>query len=119
LRLPVERADLDVILGVILLPRQFLCRDVFGIAPPGAQAFFMLEFDNGYPLAVVSEKAFVRNVARHSAGELGHAIDQGDVFVSKSGFQARAKQEEPVLAITEMPRVNVAAVQRTRPPLPK
>jgi hypothetical protein len=39
---------------------------VFGIAPPGAQAFFMLELDDGYTLAVVSEKAFVRNVARPS-----------------------------------------------------
>jgi len=59
---------------------------VFGIAPPGAQAFFMLELDDGYTLAVVSEKAFVRNVARHGAGELGHAIDQGDVLVSKPRF---------------------------------
>src|SRR5215831_1096223 len=64
------------------------------VAPPGAQPFFMLEFDDGYPLAVVSEKAFVRNVARHSAGERGHAIDQGDVFVSKSRFQARAKHDD-------------------------
>jgi hypothetical protein len=54
-----------MILGVIFLPRQFLCRNVFGIAPPGAQTFFMLELDDG-PAATANARnpcATIPNVA--------------------------------------------------------
>jgi hypothetical protein len=66
---------------------------MLGITPPGAQAFFVLKLDDSDPLAVVCKKPLVRNVARHGAGELGHAIDQGDVLVPQTRLQARAKHD--------------------------
>jgi hypothetical protein len=51
----------------------------------------MLELDDGHALAVIGEKALVRNLARHGLGELVHALDQRDVFVADSRPQAGAK----------------------------
>src|ERR1700691_2553720 len=68
LRLAVERANLDVVLGVVLLPRQLLRRNMLGIGPPGPQSVFVLEFDDGDPLAVVGEKPFMRDITRHGLG---------------------------------------------------
>jgi hypothetical protein len=42
-------------------------------------------------LAIAGEKALVRDVAGHGTRDLGHAIDQSDVFVSQAGLQVRAK----------------------------
>src|SRR5580693_2567679 len=77
-----------MIRGVVLLPGQLLRGDVLGVGPPGVHAFLVLELDDGDALAVIGKKAFVRDVARHGAGEFLHLIDQGDVFVANSGLQA-------------------------------
>src|ERR1700689_101289 len=91
LRFTIERAHLDVILGVIFLPSQSLRRNVLGVRPPSALARFVFELDNGYPRAVVGEEALMRNVTGHRRGERGHAIDQGHVIVFDSRLQAGAK----------------------------
>jgi hypothetical protein len=94
-RAPIERADLHVVLGIVFVARQFLYGDVLRVTASGAQAFFVLELHNGHPLAVVGEKAFVRNVARHGAAERGHAIDQGHIFIPQSGFEPRRNTITP------------------------
>jgi hypothetical protein len=45
-----------VILGVVLLPRQFLRLDVLRVGTPGTQALFVLELDDGNALAVIGKK---------------------------------------------------------------
>jgi len=46
-RLAIKRANLNVIFGVIFLPRQFLRRPMFGIGLPGALSLGMRKFDDG------------------------------------------------------------------------
>jgi hypothetical protein len=63
---------------------------MFGIGPPGAQAFFVLLGDSA-ALAVFRIKALVGNIARHGASEFAHAIHCGGVFVLKSWPDTSAK----------------------------
>jgi hypothetical protein len=56
-RLAIERADLNVVFGVVFLPRQFLRRSMFGIGLPGALPLCMREFDDRDQLAVVGVKS--------------------------------------------------------------
>src|SRR5882724_12988112 len=90
-RLAVERADLDVVFGVVLLARQLLRRAVLRIGPPGAHALLVLELHDGHALAVVGKEAFVRDVARHGGRDLGHAVDQRDVLLARAGPQPGAE----------------------------
>src|SRR6516164_7937748 len=58
-----ERANLNVIFGVIFLPRQFLRRSVLGIRLPGELSLFMLELDDRDTLAIIGIEVLVGNIA--------------------------------------------------------
>src|ERR1041384_1390423 len=64
-RLAIDGADLDMILAVILLPRELLRCPMLGIGPPRAHALLVLELDDRHPLAVVGKEALVGDVTRH------------------------------------------------------
>src|SRR5690348_13536795 len=87
-RLAIDRADLDMILAVVLLARELLRRPMLGIGPPRAHAFLVLELDDRHPLAVVGEEALMGDVAWHRPGEFVHPIGQRDVFVADARAQA-------------------------------
>src|SRR6516162_4247916 len=90
-RLAITRANLNVIFGGIFLPRQFLCRPMFGIGLPGALCLGMRKFDDGDSLAVVGVKVLVRNIARYCPRQFVHAIGERDIFVTQAGLQPRAE----------------------------
>src|SRR5271157_5479773 len=50
LRFAIESANLNVVLGVILLPRQLLRREMFPVRPPGAQALGVFKLHYRHPL---------------------------------------------------------------------
>src|SRR5689334_18840452 len=86
-----DLGDLDVVHLVVRGPAKFLRLDMFGMGPPGALAFLMLELDDGHPLAVIGPEPLVRDVSGNAPGDLLHAVDQGDVLVLEARHQARAE----------------------------
>src|SRR5262245_31236047 len=67
---------------------------MFGVRTPGTHPVFMLELDDGNPLAVFGKKAFMRNVAGHRLRQFDHAIDKGDVFLARARAQAGTKNSD-------------------------
>src|SRR3954447_24349434 len=86
-----DLADLDVVHLVILQPAELLSLDMLRMHAPGALALLVLELHDGDPLAIIGPEAFMRDVARNGPGDLLHSIDQGNVFVLKTGPQPRPK----------------------------
>src|SRR5262245_61908144 len=86
---------------------------MFGIRTPGTHSFFVLELDDGNPLAVFGKKAFVRNVSGHRLGQFDHAVDKSDVLFTSTRAQTGTKDSHDH---GEFPyRVNVRAAGDAQP----
>src|SRR5215469_13061312 len=97
-----ERANLNVIFGVIFLPRQFLRRSVLGICLPGALPLFMRELDDRDTLAVIGIEVLVRNIAWHRPRQLVHTIGQATYSSRRPGFN---RERNTVTIIVLFPSV--------------
>jgi len=83
---------------------------MFGVHAPGTHPLFVLEFDNGNPLAVFGKKPFMRYVAGHRLGKFDHAVDKSDIFLARAGAQAGTKDSHdmtnlPVVLMFAQPAV--------------
>src|SRR6185437_7338490 len=64
---------------------------MFRVHAPGPHAFLGLELDHRYPLAVLGEESFVRDITGHGFGERVHAVSEGDIVVLDAWQQARTE----------------------------
>src|SRR5574338_786797 len=87
-------ADLHAVFGIVDFPGLFLRSAMFGVRAPGTHSLFVLELDDGNPLAVFGKKAFMRNVAGHRLRQFDHAVDKGDVFLARPRAQAGTKNSD-------------------------
>ncbi|HET9413053.1 MAG TPA: hypothetical protein VFO74_02885 [Pseudolabrys sp.] len=91
LRFPDDVADLDAIFRIVNFTSLFLRGPMFGVHAPGKHPLFVLEFDNGNPLAVFGKKTFMRDLAGHRLRQFDHAVDKGDIFLARAVAQAGTK----------------------------
>src|SRR5262249_31364022 len=80
-----DGADLESVIAEEARDAVPLCLGVLGMDAPLAQRFFGFEFDDRHALAILGDKALVRNVARNGLRQFADARRHRLVFLPSAG----------------------------------
>src|SRR5262252_8748983 len=79
-RFALDAANLDFVVGVEALAAKAFCPYMLGVSSPRLVRGLGLELDDRHALAVIRGEGLVREITRHSHGEIAHPRDPDQVF---------------------------------------